>query len=46
VAHFHGTKLVLDDNAPGLKASLTFPRVSRVLPLRPAATLAAKSAAE
>jgi signal transduction histidine kinase len=45
VAHFHGTKLVLEDNAPGLKASLTFPRASKVVPLRPAMT-ATKSAAE
>jgi signal transduction histidine kinase len=45
VAHYHGTQLMLDDNRPGLKASLTFPRVSKVVPLRhPMA--AAKSAAE
>jgi len=36
VAHFHGTQLKLEDNAPGLKASLTFPRASKVAPLRPA----------
>lgn len=36
VAHFHGTQLELGDNAPGLKASLTFPRASKVLPLRTA----------
>jgi signal transduction histidine kinase len=36
VAHFHGTQLELEDNAPGLKASLTFPRASKVLPLRTA----------
>jgi hypothetical protein len=42
VAHYHGTQLVLEDNAPGLKASLTFPRVTKVLPARPAM----KSAAE
>jgi signal transduction histidine kinase len=36
VAHFHGTQLRLEDNAPGLKASLTFPRASKTMPLRPA----------
>lgn len=36
VAHFHGTQLELGDNAPGLKASLTFPRASKALPLRTA----------
>jgi signal transduction histidine kinase len=36
VAHFHGTQLLLDDNRPGLRASLTFPRASRMMPLRPA----------
>jgi signal transduction histidine kinase len=45
VAHFHGTQLMLDDNRPGLKASLTFPRASKVLAIRPA-LVAAKSAAE
>jgi signal transduction histidine kinase len=45
VAHFHGTQLELDDNAPGLKASLTFPRVSKVVPIRPVLA-ATKSAAE
>jgi len=45
VAHYHGTQLVLADNAPGLKASLTFPKVSKVVPIRPAMT-ATKSAAE
>jgi len=45
VAHYHGTQLVLEDNAPGLKASLTFPKVSKVVPIRPAMT-ATKSAAE
>jgi signal transduction histidine kinase len=45
VAHFHGTKLVLEDNVPGLKASLTFPRASKVVSLRPPMT-ATKSAAE
>jgi signal transduction histidine kinase len=34
VAHYHGTQLLLDDNRPGLKASLTFPRASRIMPLR------------
>jgi signal transduction histidine kinase len=42
VAHYHGTQLVLEDNAPGLKASLTFPRASKAVPVRPAM----KSAAE
>ena len=42
VAHYHGTQLVLEDNAPGLKASLHFPKVSKVVPIRPAM----KSAAE
>jgi len=42
VAHYHGTQLVLEDNAPGLKASLAFPRVGKVVPIRPAV----KSAAE
>jgi signal transduction histidine kinase len=36
VAHFHRTQLELGDNAPGLKASLTFPRASKALPLRTA----------
>jgi signal transduction histidine kinase len=36
VAHFHGTQLVLEDNAPGLKASLAFPRAAKVMALRPA----------
>ena len=36
VAHFHGTQLKLEDNRPGLKASLTFPRASKAAPLRPA----------
>ena len=42
VAHYHGAELVLEDNAPGLKASLHFPRVSKIVPIRPAM----KSAAE
>ncbi len=45
VAHYHGTQLVLEDNHPGLKASLTFAKVSKVVPLRPAMS-ATKSAAE
>jgi signal transduction histidine kinase len=54
VAHFHDTQLVLEDNAPGLKASLIFPRIvaeganprsGRVVPMVPAA-LPAKNAAE
>ena len=45
VAHFHGTQLILDDNRPGLKASLTFPRATKVVAIRPA-LVAAKSAAE
>ncbi|MGH6829322.1 MAG: sensor histidine kinase, partial [Rhizomicrobium sp.] len=28
VAHFHGAQLLLEDNAPGLKAILRFPRPS------------------
>jgi signal transduction histidine kinase len=42
VAHYHGTQLVLEDNAPGLKACLTFARVTKAMPIRPAM----KSAAE
>ena len=42
VAHYHGAQLVLEDNAPGLKASLHFPKVTRMAPVRPAM----KSAAE
>ena len=45
VAHFHGTQLQLEDNRPGLKAVLAFPRASKVVSLRPA-LVAAKSAAE
>lgn len=45
VAHFHGTQLRLEDNQPGLKASLTFPKASKVVPIRPA-LVATKSAAE
>jgi len=36
VAHFHGTKLKLEDNRPGLKAALTFPRASKTAPIRSA----------
>jgi signal transduction histidine kinase len=33
VAHFHNAQLLLDDNAPGLKATLRFPKpASRILP--------------
>jgi signal transduction histidine kinase len=42
VAHYHGTQLLLEDNAPGLKASLTFPRAGKAMPIRPVM----KSAAE
>jgi len=36
VAHFHGTQLKLEDNRPGLKAALTFPRASKTAPIRSA----------
>ena len=36
VAYFHGTQLVLEDNAPGLKASLVFPRAAKLIVLPPA----------
>jgi signal transduction histidine kinase len=42
VAHYHGTQLMLEDNVPGLKASLTFPRAGKAVPIRPVM----KSAAE
>ena len=42
VAHYHGTQLVLEDNGPGLKASLAFPKAAKAMPVRPAM----KSAAE
>ncbi|MBV9548246.1 MAG: HAMP domain-containing protein [Alphaproteobacteria bacterium] len=45
VAHFHGTQLLLEDNHPGLKASLVFPRAGKVMPIRPVMTVT-KSAAE
>jgi signal transduction histidine kinase len=45
VAHFHGTQLRLEDNHPGLKASLTFPKAGKVVPIRPV-MVATKSAAE
>jgi len=45
VAHYHGSQLTLEDNGPGLKACLAFPRVSKVAPLRHPAT-ASKNAAE
>ena len=32
VAHFHGAQLLLDDNAPGLKATLQFPPATARLP--------------
>ena len=33
VAHFHNAQLLLDDNAPGLKATLRFPKpASRIVP--------------
>lgn len=35
VAHFHGAQLCLEDNAPGLRARLVFPRPSKLVSLRP-----------
>jgi hypothetical protein len=40
VAHFHNAQLLLEDNAPGLKAILRFPRTSlrqALLPVKSAA---------
>ena len=45
VAHFHNAELVLEDNDPGLRASLRFPRPAlRLVP--PAPRLAVRTAAE
>ena len=36
VAYFHGTQLVLEDNAPGLKASFAIPRAAKLIVMPPA----------
>jgi signal transduction histidine kinase len=50
VAHFHNAQLLLEDNAPGLKAILRFPRPALRLPPAAAAPraqqLPARTAAE
>ena len=42
VAHFHNAELILEDNSPGLKVTLRFPRTTQRLALAPATDKAAQ----
>jgi signal transduction histidine kinase len=47
VAHFHNAELILEDNAPGLRAILRFPRpASRLTPTAESSQISSRAAAE